>query len=60
MYQNPTTQLQLARQIEAERQAKWLIQIDPQPVESVLDSIVRRLKQLIGTRPLQPLARGAS
>jgi hypothetical protein len=35
-------------------------QTAPQPVESVLDSIVRRLRQLIGSRPLQPLARGAS
>jgi hypothetical protein len=60
MFQPPATQLQLGRQIDAERQATWHTQIEPPPVESVLDAIVRRLRQLIGRRPLQPLARGAS
>ena len=60
MYQNPAIQLQLARERERAQTATRQTQIAPQPVESVLDAIVRRLRQLIGSRPLQPLARGAA
>ncbi len=60
MFQNPAIQLQLARERERAQAAVRQTQIAPQPVESVLDSIVRRLRELIGSRPLQPLARSAS
>jgi hypothetical protein len=58
MFQTPAIQLQLARERDRDRTAQT--HIEPPPTESVLDSIVRRLRKLIGTRPLQPLARGAS
>jgi hypothetical protein len=60
MFQSPAIQLQLARERDRVSAAIEQEQTAPQPVESVLDSIVRRLRQLIGSRPLQPLARGAS
>jgi hypothetical protein len=60
MYQNPATQLQLGRELDRERATLWLDRPVLPPTESVLDAVVRRLKQLIGTRPLQPLARGAA
>ncbi len=60
MFQSPVLQLALGRELDRAKLAAAEAQIDPQPVESVLDSIVRRLRQLIGTKPMQPLARGAS
>lgn len=61
MFQSPATQLQLAHERERSLAAAIIeTQIEPRPVESVLDSLVRRLRQLVGRRPLQPLARGAS
>jgi hypothetical protein len=60
MYQNPAIQLQLAREREHVQTVARQTRIEPRPVESVLDSIVRRLRQLVGRRPLQPLVRGAA
>jgi hypothetical protein len=60
MFQNPVIQQQLARELDREKAAIWQNQQALPPTESVLDSVVRRLKQLIGTRPLQPLARGSA
>ena len=60
MYQNPVLQLQLARELDRCKAVERATQNEYQQVESVLDAIVRRLRQLIGRRPLQPLARGAS
>ncbi len=60
MFQNPVIQHQLARELDREKAMIWQDQQTLPPAESVLDSLVRRLKQLIGNRPLQPLARGAS
>ncbi len=60
MYQHPVIQQQLARELDREKAALWHDRPVLPPTESVLDSIVRRLKQLIGSRPLQPLARDAS
>lgn len=60
MFQNPAIQLQLARELDQAKATQWQTQIAPPPVESVLDAIVRRLRQLIGSKPMQPLARGAS
>lgn len=60
MFQNPVIQQQLARELDREKHAIWQDQQALPPTESVLDSVVRRLKQLVGRRPLQPLARGAS
>lgn len=60
MYQNPVIQQQLARELDLQRAAVWQnCQAYPQ-TESVLDLVVRRLKELINTRPLQPLARNAA
>ncbi len=60
MFQNPIIQLQLARELDREKAMFWQDQQVLPPTESVLDSLLRRLKQLIGTRPLQPLAREAA
>lgn len=60
MFQNPVIQHQLARELDREKAMIWQDQQVLPPTESVLDSLVRRLKQLLGSRPLQPLARGAS
>jgi len=61
MFQNPVTQQQLARELDREKALLiWQDQQALHQTESVLDVLVRRLKQLIGSRPLQPLARGAS
>lgn len=60
MYQNPVTQLHLARELDRFAAQQTQIQIDPQPRESVLDAIVRRLRQLINTKPMKPLTRGTS
>ena len=60
MFQNPATQLQLARELDSARLAQLHAQSAPKPTESVLDALIRRLRQLVGSRPLQPLARGAS
>ena len=60
MYQNPVLQLQLAQELDRCKAVEQAAQKESQQVESVLDAIVRRLKQLISRRPLQPLARGAS
>jgi hypothetical protein len=60
MFQTPVIQQQLARELDREKAAIWQDQQALPPTESVLDSVVRRLRKLIGTRPLQPLARGAS
>ena len=60
MYQNPVIQQQLARELDRQRATVWQnCQAHPQ-TESVLDSVVRRLKQIINVRPLQPLARNAA
>ena len=61
MFQSPATQLQLAREVERDHQAELLkMQAEPNETESVLDSLVRRLKQLMSTQPLQPLRSEAS
>ncbi len=60
MFQNPVIQQQLARELDREKAMIWQDQQVLPPTESVLDSLVRRLRQLIGTRPLQPLAREAA
>ena len=60
MFQNPATQLQLARELDSARLAQLRAGAAAPPTESVLDAVVRRLRQLVGARPLQPLARGAS
>ena len=60
MFQKPVLQQQLARELDRFPAVERKTQIDPQPTESVLDAVVRRLRQLTNTRPLQPLARGAS
>jgi hypothetical protein len=60
MFQNPVLQLQLARELDRFQPVERTAQSDAQLVESVLDAIVRRLRQLVGTRPMQPLVRGAS
>lgn len=60
MFQNPVIQQQLARELDREKAPAWQAQQVLPATESVLDSVVRRLRQLIGTRPLQPLARAAS
>lgn len=60
MFQNPVMQLQLARELDRCKVVELKAHIEPQLSESVLDSIVRRLKQAINLRPMQPLARGAS
>ena len=60
MFQNPVIQQQLARELDREKASIWQNRQALQPTESVLDSVVRRLKQLVNSRPLQPLARGAS
>ena len=60
MYQSPVIQQQLARELDREKAAIWQDRQALPQTESVLDSVVRRLKQLISARPLQPLARGAS
>ena len=60
MYQNPVIQQQLARELDRDKTAIWQNRQALPPTESVLDSVVRRLKELVGARPLQPLVRGAS
>ena len=60
MYQNPVILQQLARELDQQKGAIWQNSQALPQTESVLDALVRRLKQLISTRPMQPLARGAS
>ena len=60
MYQNPVIQQELARELDREKTTMWQDRQALPQTESVLDSVVRRLKQLINARPLQTLARGAS
>ena len=60
MFQNPVIQQQLARELDREKAQIWQDQAVLAPTESVLDSVLRRLRQLIAHRPLQPLARGSA
>lgn len=57
MFQNPVSQQQLARELDREKAAIWRDRRALPQSESVLDSLVRRLRQMIGTKPLQPLTR---
>jgi outer membrane protein TolC len=57
MFQNPVSQQQLASELDREKAAIWRDRRALPQSESVLDSLVRRLRQMIGTKPMQPLTR---
>ncbi|TXG87103.1 MAG: hypothetical protein E6R14_01925 [Thermomicrobiales bacterium] len=57
MFQNPVIQLQVGRELDREKATIWQDQHAIPQSESVIDALLRRLKQLIGARPLQPLTR---
>lgn len=57
MFQNPVIQQQVGRELDREKAAVWRDRHAIPQTESVIDALLRRLKQLIGSRPLQPLTR---
>lgn len=59
MFQNPVIQNQLARELDRAPSPIRRDQHALPATESVLDAVIRRLRELVNSRPLQPAA-GAS